>query len=85
MVIFLQIKSFRTRVSIKPPLNCLQEEINEHIKTSLGIFMDLTILTDGEKFGEPEKLILDGFCLSCLQTKDNRIWMDQMHWYCYYR
>lgn len=38
-----------------------------------------------ERFGESEKLILDGFCLSCLQTKDNRIWMDEMHWYCYYR
>lgn len=30
MVIFLQIKSFRTHVNV-PPLNCLVEEINEHI------------------------------------------------------
>ncbi len=42
------MKSFRTRVSI-PPSGCLQEEINEHIRMSFGIFMDLIGLTDGEK------------------------------------
>lgn len=31
------------------PSNFLQEGINEHIRTSFGIFMDLVVLTDGQK------------------------------------
>ncbi len=59
-------------------------EVNEHIRMSFGVFMDLIGLTDGER-GDVWRVCY-GLCLSCLQTeKDTRMWMDQMHWYCYYR